>query len=184
MDLETLGTSEKSVVLSIAVTHFVPENDYTYEELITDRTCFVKFNVKEQMNDGRTCDKDSVEWWKKQCDIVKKKSLLPSSDDVTVVEGLTTVKEFIKKHRIEKDYVFIRGNLDNFCADSLCKQYDVPVLFDYWEYFDFRTAIALTKETSSVHGYCDVPGFDRNLVYKHDPCHDNALEIMMLLYGK
>ena len=136
------------------------------------------------MSDGRICDKDSIEWWKKQCDIVKKKSLFPSSDDMTVVEGLNIIKDFIKVNKKANDSVFIRGNLDNFCADSLCKQYGVPVLFDFWEYLDFRTAIAMTKETSSLRGYCEVPGFDRNLVYKHDPCHDNALEIMMLLYGK
>lgn len=184
MDLETAGTTEKSVVLSIAVTYFEPEETYTFEQLVNEQTCFVKFNARDQMNDGRTCDRDCLDWWKKQCDIVKQKSLLPSPDDISVVDGLKIVHEFIAKRRKTDEYVFIRGNLDNFCADSLCKQYGVPVLFNYWEYLDFRTAIIMTKETSSRYGYCEVEGFDRNLVYKHDPCHDNALEIMMMLYGK
>lgn len=184
LDIETLGTSEQSVVLSIAITHFDITEKASYQKLL-DNTCFVKFDVKEQKEKGRLIDHDTVEWWKKQADLVKKKSLLPSKDDVSVVDGIKILKDFIKSYDEEETYVFIRGNLDNFVVDNLCKLYNLPVLFGYWCYLDFRTAILMTKESSNKSGYCDFEGQENelHLIYKHNPVDDCIFDILMLTKG-
>jgi 3' exoribonuclease, RNase T-like len=183
-DIESLGHNENSVVLSMAFTYFETDKKYTIDEL-RDNTSFVKFDIKEQKINGRTIDPDTVAWWKKQCEIVQKKSLFPSKDDVSVLEGLGVARKFIsEKTNNKEDYIFVRGNLDNFLIDSLCNDYGVPVLFNFWQVLDFRTAIIMTKETSNKNGYCPFPGSDDPSLLKHCPVNDNIIEIMQLLYGK
>lgn len=182
LDIETLNKRENSVVLSLAVLHFDETAKYTYQELL-DRTCFIKFNLKEQVEKyKRTTDKETIEWWKKQCDLVKQKSLIPSKIDVTAEEGLIKAREYIKEHSKGEEIVWTRGSLDQFALDSLCDSVSFNYLFNYSVYRDFRTAIDLLKETSR-RGYCVVPGFNRELVLKHDPVHDVAYDAMMLMYG-
>lgn len=184
LDIETLSPKENAVVLSMAVLYFDETQTYTYQDLL-DNTCFVKFNLKEQMEIyGRKSDKDTIEWWKKQCDMVKAKSLIPSKDDLKVSDGLQFVADYVKmKSKEKEEIVWTRGSLDQFALDSLCDDVGFPLLFNYSQYRDFRTAIDLLKETS-WRGYCDVPEFNRHaLVMKHDPVHDVALDVMMLLYG-
>lgn len=184
LDLETLSNKENAVVLSLAVLHFKETETYTYQQLL-DNTCFVKFKLKEQIEVyNRVTNKDTIDWWKKQCEIVKNVSLVPSKDDLAAIDGLTVAMDYIKTHSGDKEeIVWTRGSLDQFALDSLCDDVKVPYLFGYSQYRDFRTAIDLLKETSK-RGYCNVPNFDRNLVIKHDPVHDVALDVMMLLYGE
>lgn len=182
LDIETLNKRENSVVLSLAVLHFDETVQYTYQELL-DRTCFVKFNLKEQVEKyHRTTDKETIEWWKKQCDFAKQKSLIPSRIDVSLVDGLNTAKEYVKKYSKGEEIVWTRGSLDQFALDSICDDVKSDYLFNYSQYRDFRTAIDLLKETSK-RGYCNVPNFNREQVIKHDPVHDVAYDAMMLMYG-
>jgi hypothetical protein len=183
-DIESLGHNENSIVLSMAFTYFETDGEYTIDDLRAN-TCFVKFDIKEQKEKGRTVDTDTVAWWKKQCEIVQKKSLFPSRNDVSVLEGLSIARKFIEdKTGGKEEYIFVRGNLDNFLIDNLCTQFGVPLLFNFWQVLDFRTAIIMTKETSTKNGYCPFPGSDDPTLIKHCPENDNIIEVMQLLYGK
>ena len=130
LDIETLNKRENSVVLSIAILHFDETVTYTYEELLKN-TCFVKFNLKEQIEVyKRTTDKETIDWWKKQCDIVKNKSLIPSKEDVSLIEGLNIAKEYIKENSSGEEIVWTRGSLDQFAVDSICDSAEVDYLFN------------------------------------------------------
>lgn len=182
-DIETLSNKETAAVLSIAILHFDEKKTYSYEDLL-EQTLFVKFNAKEQIEKyKRTYDKETIDWWKKQCEIVRNVSFVPSPNDVSLFEGVGIVKDYIKNYSIGEEIVWTRGSLDQFAIDSLCVSAGLPCLFNYVQYRDMRTAIDLLKETSK-RGYCKVPGFDFNKVYKHDPVHDVASDVMMLLYGE
>jgi hypothetical protein len=183
LDIETLSNRETAVVLSLAILHFDEKETYTYKELL-DNTCFVKFNLKEQIEVyERTTNKETIDWWKKQCDIVKNVSLVPKKTDMNAIDGLKVARDYIKSKSQGDEIVWTRGSLDQFAIDSLCDSVKVPYLFNYGQYRDFRTAIDLLKETS-VRGYCTIPDFNRDIAIKHDPVHDVALDVMMLLFGK
>ncbi len=183
LDVETMGNKQYSVILSLAVLYFDEKETYTYQELL-DNTCFVKFNIKEQIvSYNRLTDKPTIDWWKKQCDIVKEVSLIPSNKDIKVVEGLHIARDYIKDKGGKDEIVWTRGSLDQFAIDSLSETVGLPSLFEYGQYRDFRTAIDLLKNTSK-RGYCNIPNFNRDLVMKHDPVHDVAYDVMMLLYGE
>jgi 3' exoribonuclease, RNase T-like len=178
-----LGKRETSVVLSLAILYFDQTKAYSYEDLL-EQTLFVKFNAKEQIEKyHRTFDKDTITWWKKKCEIVQAVSFIPSSKDMYAFDGINLIKDYIHKHTVGEEIVWTRGSLDQFATDGLCDSLEVPYLFKYGQYRDMRTAIDLLKETST-RGYCKIPNFDFNKVFKHDPVHDVALDVMMLLYGE
>lgn len=184
LDIETTGTESDAAVLSVALVYFDETKQYTFEQLI-DNSCFVKFNLKEQIkNYKRTVEKETLDWWKKQCKIAQEISLMPSDNDVTVKEGIKILRQYAKDNSVnEKELIWTRGSLDQIVLDSLFRSAGEEHLFKYSHYRDMRTAIDLLKETSKG-GYCEVLDLDMNKVFKHTPVHDCALDVMMLLYGK
>jgi hypothetical protein len=89
-DVETLGVESTCVILSAAMVHFDPERRPTYQDLL-DNACFVKFDVKEQLQLGRTSSKGTLDWWKGQHEYVRKVSLDPSREDLTVEEWIECI---------------------------------------------------------------------------------------------
>lgn len=183
-DIETISDRENAVVLSAALVWFDDTATYTYEELL-NKVCFVKFDAKEQLQKyGRKANKETIDWWKKQAELVRNVSLTPYPEDVTAEEGVGILKDYIKKMSVGDEIVWTRGSLDQVVSDSLCKDsLNTAPLFNYAAYRDMRTAIDLLKNTAKW-GYCGIPGFDKNKVYKHDPRHDVVYDIFMLLYGE
>ena len=95
-DVETLGVASDSVVLSMACIQFDPTTNPTYKEL-KESAFFVKFDAKDQVNRlNRKIDKSTVEWWGKQCQNVKIKSLIPSESDVTVEDGIVQFRSWVE----------------------------------------------------------------------------------------
>ena len=180
IDIETLSNKERAVVLSCALTYFNETETQTFDSLVK-RTCFVKFDAKEQIEKyNRSISKSTVEWWKKQSIEAQKFSLKPSKIDLPLVEGIYKLQDYVRKHSQGKELVFCRGSLDQFVLFDLFEQLNIPQLFEYYQYRCFRTAIECLKDNVE-RGYCPVPGLDMNRVIAHNPIHDNCRDIMMLL---
>lgn len=183
-DVETLSTKENAVVLSFAILWFDDSIKCNSYHKLLDDTLFVKFSVEEQIKKyKRRLDQSTCNWWKEQSKPVKDKSLNPSPNDVSVIDGIKTIKKYISDHATKDDIVWTRGSLDQFVADDLCECVGEPPLFKYGQYRDVRTAIDIMKETSR-RGYCTLPPwFDTNIVIKHDPVHDVVYDAIMLMDG-
>jgi hypothetical protein len=184
-DVETLGVESTSVILSLSCIHFRSENKPTYQQLKQD-AFFVKFDAKDQAERfNRKIEKGAIKWWEKQCLFAKQKSLLPSSDDYKLEDGMQLFHDWVKTKNDEKSWVWARGNLDQLILQSCERDAKLEPIFDYNRWRDVRTALDLLYNTAN--GYCDVdhPDFlyDRDVI-KHDPVDDCALDIMMLIYGK
>ena len=183
-DIETLDAESTAVVLSASIIHFKLDGYYNYEDLLSN-ALFVKFDAKEQIAMKRSIDKSTVDWWGNQHEYVRGVSLTPKNDDLTSIDGINKIKEYIAKYP-EKDQTFwSRGSLDQMCIDSLCKWNKQDLIAPYFVWRDVRTAVDLLCETGKG-GYADIvhPTFQRHNVIKHHPTHDCALDIMMLIYGK
>lgn len=183
-DIETLDAESTAVVLSASIIHFEIGEQYTYEQLL-ERACFVKFDAKEQIQMKRSSDKGTMDWWATQHEYVRGVSLTPKKDDLTAVEGINIIKEYMAKYPEKNQTMWSRGSLDQMCIDSLCKWTGQDLIAPYFVWRDVRTAVDLLTETGKG-GYCDInhPTFQRHNVIKHHPTHDCALDIMMLIYGK
>lgn len=183
-DVETLGVESNAVVLSAALVYFDPEEKPSYQKML-DGACFVKFKAKEQGEMGRTVTLSTLEWWKTQHEYVRKVSLEPSAYDLTAVEGMNVLCEYMSKYpNAQKQTMWARGSLDQLVIDSLATKLGMDPLTGYAQWRDVRTAVDILYGTSN--GYCGVehPEFERASVIKHHPVHDCAYDAMMLMYGK
>ncbi|MHB8123400.1 MAG: 3'-5' exoribonuclease domain-containing protein [Desulfuromonadaceae bacterium] len=182
-DVETCSTEDNAIVLSAALVWFDPEEtDITFDQLV-ERTLYVKFKAKEQAEAGRKVSKDTIEWWNKQGPLIKDLSFKPSKKDLTAAEGIGQIRAYIKEHGDKNSFVWARGSLDQRVTESLCKTFDLEPIQNYNMWMDVRTAIRLLKETSKVNGYCDIPNFNYDVVFKHSPIDDIALDVLMLVQG-
>jgi hypothetical protein len=183
-DIESLGVESNAVILSAAIIHFDPEKRPIYQDLLGD-ACFVKFNVQEQTNAGRTISKSTFDWWKEQHRYVKEVSLHPSRDDVSMKTGIKTLHDYMAKFpNADKQTMWARGSLDQLVIDSLCVQVGMQEITGYHMWRDVRTAVDLLYGTTNGYVEVDHPLFKRHEVIKHHPVHDCALDAMQLMYGK
>ena len=181
-DVETLDTESTAVVISAAITHFEFEDKCSYQEFV-NKSCFVKFSIDEQITKyKRTKSEDTLLWWQKQSEIARKVSLVPSEEDLSVVDGIERLRKYINDHGGPNQTFWARGSLDQMSIDSLAKSANLPVLTAYNKWRDTRTAIDLIADTAK-DGSCMIRNFNPDLhVIKHIPQNDCALDIMMLLY--
>jgi len=187
-DVETLGAESNSVILSAAIVYLNPAEKHTWESLY-ENSLFVKFKVKEQVKEyKRIIEKDTIDWWNKQCDLAKKQSFYPGENDLSAKEGIACLRNYIVSNCDPKTtLIWARGSLDQMVIDSLCKATGDEPIMQYSNYRDMRTYVDLAA-TKSTRGYCDInpetyPGvWDKNVVVKHRPQDDIVLDALMLLY--
>lgn len=181
LDIESLSTESTCVILSAAMVYF--NDGMTYEEMI-DKSIFVKFDAKEQIQKyNRTASKSTLEWWKKQCDFAKNTSFNPSKYDVSAIEGIELLRNYLNIDPSPTKILWTRGALDQMAIESLCNAIGVKPLVLYNQYRDTRTAIDILASTSKK-GYCEVSlkDFSIQKVIKHDPRHDCAYDAVQLMY--
>ena len=184
-DVETLGKESNSVMLSMAAIYFDPETKPSYEDLYNS-AFFVKFDVEDQVRRlDRKIGKTTMQWWAKQCDIVKAKSLKPNKAvDVKFEDGYEAMRKWAESKKDDQCYVWARGNLDQLVLDSFEEQLEIKPIWPFNRWRDVRTAIDILYNTSN--GYCPVnyKGFSAEAkVIKHNPVDDCAYDAMMLMYG-
>jgi len=184
-DVETLGKESNSVILSMAAIYFDPETKPSYEDLYNS-AFFVKFDVEDQVRRlDRKIGKTTMQWWAKQCDIVKAKSLKPNKAlDVKFEDGYEAMRKWAESKKDDQCYVWARGNLDQLVLDSFEEQLEIKPIWPFNRWRDVRTAIDILYNTTN--GYCPVnyKGFSADAkVIKHNPVDDCAYDAMMLMYG-
>lgn len=189
-DIETLGIESTSVILSntflLVHEEFLPENNTDAFYYLCKNSITVKFKVAPQLEIGRTKDKDTVEWWKKQTDFAKQTSFLPNKNlDKDPKEGIAILRSWVENiPNYKKMPVWVRGSLDQPCFQSFLRSFSEPDFVSYNCYRDVRTMIELVYPNSKG-GYVEVPDFDTiRHVFKHVPEHDCAYDALMMLRGK
>jgi hypothetical protein len=182
-DVETLGKQSTTTILSMAAVYFDPDKDITYDELVAS-AFFVKFDAQDQIKRlKRGASKSTMEWWSKQCEVVRNKSFKPSKDDVKFEDGYDLFRQWAKSIGDNKCWVFARGNLDQLVLDDIEEQLGLDPVFPFSRWRDVRTAVDFLCGTNN--GYASIPNFDpQSSVFKHDPVHDVAYDALMLKYGE
>jgi hypothetical protein len=189
LDIETLSTESTAVILSVGMCY--ARMDSTYSNLQKD-SIFIKLNAKEQLEKyKRVTSKDTLDWWDKQPIEAKRISLFPSETDVSTIDGINSIKHWMKQYpNYKQEYVWTRGSLDQMAFDSLCKSAGQEVISPYWNYRDIRTLLDCIK-TTTERGYCKIEyphndglNYDELFKLKHDPVVDVRLDALQLIYGK
>lgn len=127
IDMESLGVSSDSIILSAGVCLFDeggPEDDR-----------YLHFDINHQIVDGRTIRKSTVDWWRKEN---------PGEFNTLVTEGtqyLSSLQHLIEGHiAAGVKNIWSRGHFDFGVLESL----GIPNL-KYWMHRDCRTLDAFQR---------------------------------------
>lgn len=185
VDVETLDVESTSVILSCAVIKFELDEVPNFNEFCK-RALFVKFKAGQQINElKRTIRPATIDWWAKQSKAAQEMSVRIYTTDLPVKDGMKLIRAYAglmidsSKNRHVK--FWSRGALDQVTLDSLAKAGGEDILIPYNNWYDIRTAVDLLHDGKG--GYVDVPGFNDMVVTMHNPIHDCARDLMMLLKG-
>lgn len=129
LDIETLGTRPKCVVLTIGVVKFDPR------QTGTKQTLYLKPNIDEQSNLGREIQEDTVAWWEQQADDVKEEAL--SNDNrISVTETLKELNKFF----VGVNNMWAQGPAFDFVImEDLYRDFKMPTPWNFWQIRDSRT---------------------------------------------
>jgi len=185
-DFETLSQNMfTGAVVSLACLQFdtrrYSEGDgYAYEELL-DMTKTIKFDVQEQVEEyGRTIQKSTLEWWKKQGPEAQKQ-LKPSSDDVSIskLHNWLTTEFNIPKAKT----IWTRGNtFDPIYLRSILDAVGAPDPFvQWWAIRDTRSYLDGMLYGSNIKNTFIPEGLEEKFV-GHDPKHDVVMDVMRMQF--
>lgn len=181
-DTETLGLYENAVVTTLACCAFTFEDNVSYDELV-ESGFFTKFNAFEQIKVyRRETTQSTVDWWKGQSEEAKVHSIKPSVNDVSLVEGLTRLTEYIKDsgYNWKKSYIWSRGNaFDLPKIESMYRNAGLNLPFNTFRVRDTRTYIDVL--TGSDNGYYNLKDGEPKSFVKHHALHDTALDCARLI---
>ncbi len=143
IDLETLGTKENCVVISIGVVAF-------NEEGFQGRDFYAVFNVEEQIVKGRKIDYSTLKWWMSQSEEARKVFTEGSHNVETILNCLT---EYINSFMEDGKSAFIWGNgsiFDISIMQNLYDQYNIEIPWKFWNVMDLRTFVRFVGDGERV----------------------------------
>lgn len=142
VDLETLGTTPGSVVLSIGAVANDPGRG--------QNAFLTKIDIRDSLHAGLTVDPDTMSWWRKQDREawLSSTNASTSNSDGAIREGLTQFAYWLAALRAGPDTAAtgaalrIWGDASSFDLTLLACVYravSLPVPWNYTEEFDYRT---------------------------------------------
>lgn len=136
VDIETLGTSEASVVLSVGAVAFNRR-----DPSVPFTTLYLGFGTgdcwKEQVEKGRVMDRDTIIWWNKQTPDAQKVLKVKNVDNV--LDALNQFVAFVDQTGVEPLVWGNGASFDNVILASLLKTYGVKQPWKYWNDRCYRT---------------------------------------------
>tara|TARA_Y100000590_G_scaffold462674_1_gene627406 strand:- start:4002 stop:4610 length:609 start_codon:yes stop_codon:yes gene_type:complete len=180
LDLETLGSVNNSVILSVGMVAVDSTKDYTFDELIKDGY-YAKLDVKSQVDAGRKIHKDTLQWWSEQGEAAQH-ILKPSPKDMhwsklreDMISWLTD--QGVDTHKVK---VYSRGSHfdfgllhDLFRITEGVSQDDLP--WRYWNIHDSKTVVFTLLGRDVWDMGVEPEGF-----IHHDCLHDAAREYLTI----
>lgn len=189
-DQETMSTNVFDGV-AIDQSMFVFEWDrfltkpYTFSEIVDTAVRF-KLDVKEQVNDyGYKVEKDTVEFWKNQDKVVRKR-MAPSSDDIALADFGDKVLNYLNANKPIK-YWWTRGNtFDPIFQErifrSIGKKTDLYSILNHNTVRDIRTFIDAKFDFSVHNNFVPIADTEywENTFEHHNSVHDIAGDVLRL----
>ena len=134
IDIETLGISPDTVVLTIGGIKFDPMAD---DELHSE--FYYRLDVDEQIDMGRTVDEKTLEWWETQSEEVKAEAL-DTNDRIPVEETLKALNKWL----VGVDKIWCQGPVfDIGILENLYKQIGLHHNWQFYIIRDSRTLFGL-----------------------------------------
>ena len=133
VDIETLGTTPNSIIVSIAAVKFNFKNDEMEEFLIN---CDAKSSKKY----GMIAEKETLEWWAEQPKEVRSAWL---SNSILIDDALEALNDFIGTDWKNVVWWCNGANFDYPLLEWTYKATGRPVPWKYWNLRDVRTVFSI-----------------------------------------
>lgn len=134
IDLETLGTSPDCVILTLGAVKF---NPYRMDEPHTP--LYMRVDVDEQSELGRSIDDDTLAWWGRQAEHIREEAL--GEDNRVSIQEFTRQ---ISKYCVGLDELWAQGPLFDYAIlENLYRQIGKPTPWNFWQIRDSRTLFSL-----------------------------------------
>ena len=130
IDIETLGVKPDCVILTIGAVKFDPLGDFVDRE----NGLYLRLNVDEQTDLGRSTDQGTLDWWSKQDPAVLAEAL-SDENRVSLAETVTAINKFI----VGIDTIWTQGSFDITILENLYRMLGHPIPWNYWQVRDSRT---------------------------------------------
>lgn len=178
LDIETLGSVNNSVILSVGMVACDSTKDYTFKELI-ENGYYAKLDVKAQVDAGRKIHKDTLDWWVTQDAALKR--LKPLKTDLHWKNLREDMIRWLTKQGVDitKAKYYSRGSHfdfgilhDLFRITEGCSVTDLP--WRFWNLHDSKTVILTLLDVSHQLGV-EPEGF-----IHHNCLHDAAREYLAM----
>lgn len=149
IDIETLGLSPSTVVLTVGMVKFDPSSlDEPFDKV------HIKIDPKEQKEAGRAINRNTLEWWSKQDPKVRDAAFSPEGQ-TSVKKALEQIQEYFKvldsrdhnQGHIYISEVWGQGyGFDLTILNNLFEQFDMESPWKFYHERDSRTLFSLLPE--------------------------------------
>jgi len=130
IDLETLDTKPNCTVLTLGAVKFDPNSlEEPHSEL------YLKFDIDQQSDLGRSVSDDTIEWWAKQSPEAQAAAFDPDGR-VTVEDGLDQLTKWIWG----SNTIWGQGyGFDMTILEDMYRMVGKPIPWQFWQILDSRT---------------------------------------------
>jgi hypothetical protein len=137
IDLETLDTGPSATVLTLGAVKFDP---YTAKEPYAE--LYIKLDIDEQGELGRTISNSTLEWWANQDEKIQEEAF--STDGrVSIEETLNQLNKWI----VGVDQIWAQGyGFDITMLEDIYRNAGRPIPWNFWQVRDSRTLFGVLKE--------------------------------------
>jgi len=131
LDLETLGTHPDCVVLTIGAIKF---NPYTMDE--PGDGMYLRLDIEEQLNMGRSTLDSTIEWWAQQDPKVREEAMGEQGHRASIAE----LRKDLNKFLVGVEHIWCQGPaFDIVILEDLYRSQCWPIPWHFWQIRDSRT---------------------------------------------
>ena len=180
LDIETLGSVNNSVILSVGMVAVDSDKDYEFKDLIANGY-YAKLDVKGQVDSGRKIHQDTLDWWASQGKDAQH-ILKPKPDDMRWQDLRLDMITWLDNQGIDitKAKYYSRGS-----------HFDFGILHDLFRITGNAQAVELPWRFYNIHDSKTViltllgkdvwqMGVEPEGFIHHDCLHDAAREYLMM----
>lgn len=138
VDIESLGKTPGSIILSIGAVVFNPINGELGDEF------YIEINSKSSTQAGLTSDASTLKWWSEQADDAAELLARCSSDQsIDLVIALAKFSGFIADKKF--DIWANSPSFDLLLLEAAYKSVNAATPWKFWQERDCRTAVAIGR---------------------------------------
>lgn len=138
VDLETMGTTPDTVVLTLGAVRFDPYADDRVKEDRENEKLYLRFVLETQ--DARSISEDTLKWWADQSDEARAEAFDDGDDRIDLEDGLRQFTRFFKG----ATKIWSHGaTFDIVILENAYIEHDLGKPWKFWNARDTRTMFDL-----------------------------------------